>query len=37
LKTEQFSSALINAVAYYNAGVAAVNLKVAGLAPGLKG
>jgi hypothetical protein len=29
-----FSSTLENALAYYNAGVEAVNLKVAGLTPG---
>jgi hypothetical protein len=33
LKTRTFSSTLKNTVAYYNAGVVAVNLKVEGLAP----
>jgi hypothetical protein len=34
LKTEKFSSALKNAVAYYTAGIVVVISEVAGLAPG---
>jgi hypothetical protein len=34
LKTKIFYFASLNALAYYNAGVVAVNLKVEGLGPG---